>query len=206
MVDRRMSLPVLFAALFLAALSPLASGSQAEAQDAEESAAPEARTDEGRLRYGGSVATGFGFVSAQGESLTWQLDAHGRIGAQLNDYFALYYQPSLLLGVTVVNVCLGGNPCGSKLTVLHTSAAVAELTIADGLQIAAGPSFVAGGGDSGAVAGAGITGRVGWTFGGRGTGTRQGFSIAVHPNGGWFLTDGGGAFWDLTIALGWDSF
>lgn len=203
MIDRRMNRAVLFGAFLLATSSPLVSGARAEAQDTEVSAAPQARTDEGRLRYGGAVATGFGFVS---DTLTWNFDAHGRIGAQLNDYFALYYQPSLLFGVTVVNVCFGTNPCGSQLFVLHTSAAVAELTVADGLQMAAGPSFVAGGGDAGAVAGLGITGRIGWTFGGMGTGARQGFSIAVHPNGGWFLTDGGGGFWDITIALGWDSF
>lgn len=219
MTNTRVSSPVPLAVILFAASSSLALGGRAEAQVAEESAVTEAsdpygqgtplepRRDEGRLRYGGSVATGFGFVTHQTEELTWHVDAHARIGAQLNDYFALYYQASLLVGVTVINGCFGSSsPCSSDVVLLHTSAAVAELTIANGLQISAGPSVVVGGGDAGAVAGAGITGRLAWTFGGMGTGTRQGFSIAAIPNGGWFLTDGGGGFWDLTFALGWDSF
>src|SRR5690606_35046249 len=92
----------------------------ARAQDVEPSSSPAERSDELRLRYGASLGTGFGVADSRG-SFVFPIDAHGRIGAQLNDWFAIYYQATIrsAIEVRVCVLCSGQ----SAVDLVHTSAA-----------------------------------------------------------------------------------
>ncbi|HEY8427323.1 MAG TPA: hypothetical protein VIL20_03080 [Sandaracinaceae bacterium] len=175
----------------------------ASAQDFEPSPSPARRSDEARVRFGASLGTGFGNADVRNNPML-PADVHGRIGVQLNDWFAVYYQAMVRVAFEL-RLCILACDGQSGVDVVHASTVMAEATLGDGFQVAAGPTVVVGSGGMGTAAGLGLTGRVGWTFGGTGEGPRQGFSIALQPNGGWYVTQPGGYF-DMTLVLGWDSF
>lgn len=208
----------------------LAFSSVASAQDEASSslgAAPDAPTPRSRgprMRYGVSL----GVMGGGGDSsqATDEYGAHdtvspafggelqGRIGVQLEDHFALFYQASLAVGHEVA-VCfhvLGpSRPCPptDDFLVLHGSSIVAETTILRGMQIGLGGTAVVAyfGSEHPAFdLRVGYLFRIGYTFGGDGPGDRRGLSIGAQASMSFVPEGGPGPLVDIAISLGWEAF
>ncbi len=136
-----------------------------------------------------------------------------RAGAQLSDLWSVLYQGSAAYGTQVFT--LYGEPAQ---LITHSSSFLGEVTLADMVQIALGPSLGfgsihgrthVGGGRApqfyGGM-GVGFSHRVAVTWGGTGTGTRQGFSLALNLDALWLVEHGNPGFGSLRLAFGWESF
>lgn len=172
--------------------------------------APPEREDVARVRFGFDLGP---FVSSThlhtNEAVWWGGRLDVRLGAQLTDLFGVYAQAGALLGGTGFDI-LGWGTTSTRGMVLGSAAVLAELTLADRYRIALGPSgWVGEHSNGGGVAGAGLAHRVELAWGGKGTGTRQGFSVAVQLDLAWFPTADekpGGHHYGLSITAGWDTF
>lgn len=191
------------------ALSSLTAAS-VSAQDDEVAPAhepPQRPGDESRgmrLRFGFDLAP---TVGTTGYIFGLTGTGRARVGLQLNDDFAVFYQGAGIVGGGV-KIGLFGSGDSSALF-LHTSSAVVEATVADLLQVSVGPSFAAGvqgvpGQGEITVVGGGFTGRVAVTFGGRGEGDRQGFSLGAQVDVA-FLSPAETVVM-AGISLGWETF
>jgi hypothetical protein len=136
-----------------------------------------------RLRGGFSLNGGAAFGLASGPILSMAV----RLGVQVTRAFGLYYQQSPM-------IFLASNEGSTAAGFLDLNSALASLTLADILDVAAGPSvdyYAAGScGMANDCAGAsgwqlGMHGRLALTLGGRDreTGRRSGFSVGLdeHP-------------------------
>jgi len=214
-VDRGTATAVKRALLFLTALtSVLGLAAEARAQDAQVTVAPAPaptpsalvvapapggapakeekppeEKDSAHLRMGfgldGDYMFGPGANSIQGLGVGLQI----RIGAQINEWFAAYYQAHAVAGGTISSAGLA-----SKATFIGTvfNSALVEATLPV-LHIGAGPSVdvvgvkdfsVLASGDTGATSAYfGIEGRAAIVIGGHGPGHHAGFAINanVHP-------------------------
>lgn len=153
-----------------------------------------------RFRGGFTVGGGGVFGPVGGPII----DVSVRLGVQLGRYFGILLQEQ-------PNVFLISNPNGLVAGFGLNNSLMAELTLFDHLQLAAGPSldYLAGGGCSGSdcTAGAGLGfglhARAAFVFAGRDPqgGRRSGFSLSVnlHP-----LFVGGAAFFFTTFGIGGD--
>lgn len=162
------------------------------------------RTEFQRLRLGGDLGIAAGTT---GYDFGMAVVGHLRAGLQNDDTWALYYQAGALIGGGASFTLFGST--GPRGLFLHTSSAVVEVTWGDLVQVGLGPTFAAGvqgipGQGEVAVVGGGFTGRLAITFGGDGTGTRQGFSIGaqtdivfLHP---------ADTVWMGALTLGWETF
>ena len=161
--------------------------------------------EEVRLRFGvdGGLQAG-----VDDDVLALGVATHVRIGAQLGDYFALYYQAAGIVGGGV-RLSIGGTGRSSGIF-MHSSSAMAEVTLGDLFQLAAGPSLFAGArGLAGAaqevgVYGGGLSARAALSFGGGPEGQRSGFSLGVQTDAGWF--DQGPPLFMVGVTAGWELF
>ena len=148
-------------------------------------------------------APGFAETRTTPSSLVLGLVLHGRIGVQVGDHFAAYYEPALLFGP--YNAI--GSPQGN--IVGHVSSLLAEVSVADILQLAIGPAVagahVGGGGFSDGMVGLGLTGRVALCLGTSRPGPRHAFSIGLVTHLAWVI---GGPGWLglLALSVGWDMY
>jgi hypothetical protein len=153
------------------------------------------------IRFRGGLTVGGGAVFGPvGGPI---IDVSVRLGVQLGRYFGILLQEQ-------PNLFLISNSDGLVAGFGINNSLLAELTLFDHLQLAAGPSFdyLAGGGCSdtctaGAGLGFGLHARAAFVFGGRDPqgGRRSGFSLSVnlHP-----LFFGGTAFFFTTFGIGGD--
>ncbi|HEY3448578.1 MAG TPA: hypothetical protein VGK67_19635 [Myxococcales bacterium] len=187
---------------------------------------PEQATPVPRVRFGVNLGLSpLGWVQSPGKSrdLEGIVEAalHLRLGAQLTENLAVYYQGSAILGLTT-KVCasyttfsFGGGSSRSGCTYgqpnystqIHASSAVFEVTLRHRLQIALGPSLFVGlfGGQpiaSGPVGGGGVL-RIGAAFPGNHS-RRQGFSVGLQGHLAAF--PGNGLFADVALVLGYELF
>ncbi len=160
------------------------------------------RTEFQRVRFGADLGLSAGTT---GYDLGMAVLGHVRIGLQYDDTWALYYQGGALIGG-------GATPFGTsgpRGLFLHTSSALAEVTFGDLFQVGVGPTFAAGaqgipGQGEATVVGGGFSGRIAFTFGGDGVGTRQGFSIGVTSD--LVFLHNADTVWMGGFTLGWESF
>jgi hypothetical protein len=139
-------------------------------------------TEHARVRGGFSLNGGGAFGLAQGPVVSLAL----RLGVQVNRLFGVYYQQSPM-------IFLASNDNGVAAGFLDLNSVLGSVTLADMLDIAAGPSldyYAAGGcGSADCSAGSGwqlgVHGRLALNLGGRDkeTGRRSGLSIGLdeHP-------------------------
>lgn len=177
----------------------------AHAQDYVPAVAPASepallRTTGPRVRAGFDTAP---FIGGNGSGPLMGVSTHARVGVQVNDWFAAYYQAGGIFGGEV-NLCVLYCPSGSKELFLHTSSILAEATLGDLFQIAAGPSIGLGVDRGASVVAPGFALRTAFTFGGDGIGTRRGFSIGAQLD----MLYVGGQSWDTvgSLTFGWDTF
>jgi hypothetical protein len=199
------------ASFTLAAVLGLASVAHAQdtettsvSADASDVTPTQGNPDRTRFRGGFSIGGGVGFGFGTMPLFT----AQGRLGAQINRMFAVFYQPTATLGVTAT--------AGSAAAVVTSqNAIVGNVTLADVFEVGLGPSidYVAMGAGSvggAVVAGAGVAfgadARLAWIPGGANnaeSGRRSGFAITlnVHPT-----FAGGTTLVPVTLGLGADWF
>lgn len=151
-------------------------------RDSTESSPAEGTRVRGGFSLNGGAAAGI----ASGPAFSLGL----RLGAQFGRYFGVYYQQSPMLFLAS-----NGSGSGAAAAFLDMNSVLAALTLADIVEIGAGPSldyYAAAGCDSTAVNCStasgwqlGMHGRLALTLGGRDatTGRRSGFSIGLdeHP-------------------------
>jgi hypothetical protein len=169
--------------------------------------APAAQTDFESIRFRGGFTVGGG--AAFGPVGGPIVDVSVRLGVQLGRYFGilLQEQPNVFI-ISTGGVVAAGFGLNSSL--------LAELTLFDHLQLAAGPSldYLALGACAGATDGAcataagagfGLHARAAFVFGGRDPqgGRRSGFSLAVDLHPEFF---GGLTFFFATLGIGGDWF
>lgn len=194
--------------------------SATEAIDGSLSRAPD-RNHGFRPRYGVSL----GFMTGVGD--TAPIGAHGqsdrvspaaggelqgRVGLQLDDVLALYYQASFGIAHELP-LCIGTFPgsCHMDDTVwIHSSSLVVDFTIADRFQVGIGGSAVVAHFDTlqpVTEVRPGVLLRLGLVLGGRGAGDRRGLSIGLQGNVS-FATQAGAdvPLVDVALSLGWESF
>jgi hypothetical protein len=138
-----------------------------------------------RVRGGFSLNGGVASGIASGPAFSLGL----RLGAQFGRYFGVYYQQSPLL-------FLASTGTGAAAAFMDLNSVLASLTLADIVEIGAGPSldyYAATGCDASQLACSNVTtgwqlgmhGRLALTLGGRNatTGRRSGFSVGLdeHP-------------------------
>jgi len=176
------------------------------AADASDVTPTQGDPDRVRFRGGFSIGGGVGF----GFGTMPVFVAQGRLGAQINRMFSVFYQPTGTVGVMA--------SAGSAAAVVTAqNAIVGNLTLADVFEVGVGPSidYVAAGAASVAAGGAGIAAagvafgadaRLAWIPGGASgaeSGRRSGFAITlnVHPT-----FAGGMTIVPVTLGLGADWF
>jgi hypothetical protein len=171
--------------------------------------------DRPRLRFGVELGLGYSLIGGDiGAATGFAIDGAARIGIQINNPFAVYYQTGLWLGV-VGGVATDGTQVGG-LAVMWSNAVLFEYTYAGLLHLGIGPSVDDILGGACATDATGSTteciGAAGWAFGGdarvaltlgpRRMGRRAGFSLGLdlHP------TFANGVFFFGTVNAGYEMY
>jgi hypothetical protein len=180
----------------VASIAPDSSGGSSAGSPDERDTASE--SEHARVRGGFSLNGGWAFGLAQGPVISLAL----RLGMQVNRIFGVYYQQSPM-------IFLASNDTGIATGFLDLNSVLGSVTLADMVDLAAGPSldYYAAGGCSTADCSAGsgwqlgVHGRIALALGGRDkdTGRRSGLSLGLdeHP-----IFGGGSVLALTTLGIG----